>query len=110
MATFERNDEMNQPGLGTIWSEIGTQLQLLAIAGVAGAMFRAAFAPEQEWKRRVVQGVFGAVSAVFLGGLLAGVIDNFVDAGPYAYLGSGFIMGSGGEMAVRALQNRIFRR
>ena len=102
---------MAQPGsIGDLWSEIGNQLQLLAISGVAGALFRAAFSPEKEWKRRVVQGVFGAVAAIFLGGVVAQIINAFVDAGPYAYLTGGFIMGSGGEMAVRALQNKLLGR
>ena len=103
MATSERND-MDQPAVDAdFWS----QLQLLAISGVAGGVFRAAFAPKQRWKRRVVQGLFGAVSAVFLGGVLAGIIAAFIDVGPYAYLGAGFIMGTGGEAAVRAIQNRL---
>jgi len=103
MAISERND-MNDHGVpADLWS----QLQLLAVSGVAGGVFRAAFAPKERWKRRVVQGLFGAVAAVFLGGVLAGVITAFIDVGPYAYLGAGFIMGSGGEAAVRAIQNRL---
>jgi hypothetical protein len=90
-----------------VWSEIGSQLQLLAISGAAGAAFRAAFAPEKEWRRRIVQGIFGAVAAVFLGGVVAGIINSFVDTGVYAYLCAGFVMGSGGEAAVRAIQNRL---
>ena len=83
------------------------QLQLLALSGVAGGAFRAAFPPKQEWKRRVVQGLLGAVSAVFLGGACAGFINAMVDVGPYAYLGAGFIMGTGGETAVRAIQDKV---
>lgn len=103
-ASSERSDMNDAGAQADIWG----QLQLLALSGIAGGAFRAAFAPKQEWKRRVVQGLLGAVSAVFLGGIVAGIINAFVDVGPYAYLGAGFIMGSGGEMAVRALQDRLF--
>lgn len=96
---------MNQPAVD---ADIWGQLQLLAISGVAGGLFRAAFAPKERWKRRLVQGLFGAVSAIFLGGVVAGIIGAFIDVGPYAYLCAGFIMGSGGEAAVRALQNKLF--
>lgn len=84
-----------------------SQIQLLAVSGVAGAFFRAALAPEQEWRRRVVQGFAGALSAIFLGGLVATLINIFVDAGVYSYLCGGFIMGSGGELAVKAIQDRV---
>ena len=104
MTAKPESKDMNDPGANAdIWS----QLQLLALSGGAGAAFRAAFAPRQEWKRRVVQGLAGAVSAVFLGGACAGFINAMVDVGPYAYLGAGFIMGTGGETAVRAIQDRV---
>lgn len=88
--------------------DILTALQLLAVSGVAGAFIRAALAPEQQWKRRVIQGLFGAMSAIFIGGVLASMINNFVDAGVYSYLAGGFIMGSGGELAVKAIQDKFF--
>lgn len=90
------------PG-GALWD----QLQLLALSGVAGAFFRAAIAPEKEWRRRIIQGAAGALSALFLGGLVGHAIDTVTAAGPYAYLSAGFIMGSGGELAVKAIQDRI---
>jgi len=83
------------------------QLQLLIISGGAGAVFRTLISPEKQWKRRVVQGVAGAISALFLGGVLASVIDSITHAGAYAYLAAGFIMGSGGELAVKAIQDRF---
>lgn len=98
---------MTQPSISDIWSDIATQVQLLAISGVAGAFLRAAIAPEKEWRRRVIQGVVGAVSAIFLGGMLAHFISPFIEAGPYAYLAGGFVMGSGGEVAMKALQDRM---
>ena len=96
---------MNQPAVD---ADIWGQLQILAISGIAGGIFRAVFAPKERWGRRMVQLLFGAISAVFLGGIVAGIIAAFIDVGPYAYLGAGFIMGSGGEAAVRALQNKLF--
>jgi len=98
---------MSQQSLPEIWAELGNQLQLLAASGVAGAFFRAALAPEKEWKRRIIQGIAGAFSAVCLGGLVAGVINAMFDAGAYAYLSAGFLMGSGGELAVKALQDKL---
>ncbi len=94
---------MTTPPNPAIWD----QIQLLAISGVAGAFFRAVIAPEQQWKRRVAQGVAGAFSALFLGGLVGHAVDAVTHAGPYAYLSAGFIMGSGGELAVKAIQDRI---
>lgn len=89
------------------WGEIAGQIQLLAVSGIAGAMFRAILAPEAEWRRRVVQGLAGAVSAIFIGGLAAQWVNAAMDTGPYAYLACGFIMGSGGEVAVKAIQDRL---
>lgn len=88
--------------------DIMTALQLLAVSGIAGAFFRAALAPEQQWKRRVIQGIAGAMSAIFIGGVVASMINSFVDAGVYSYLAAGFIMGSGGELAVKAIQDKFF--
>ena len=95
---------MNENNNPDLW----TALQLLAVSGVAGAFFRAALAPEQQWKRRVVQGIAGAGSAIFMGGVVASIINQFVDAGVYSYLAAGFVMGSGGELAVKALQDKFF--
>lgn len=88
--------------------DIFTALQLLAVSGVAGAFFRAALAPEQQWKRRIIQGIAGAMSALFMGGMAASVINSMFDAGVYSYLAAGFVMGSGGELAVKALQDKFF--
>lgn len=83
------------------------QFAALALSGIGGAYFRAVVAPEQEWRKRVVQGVAGALSAIFLGGLAAHFINTIADAGVYAYLAAGFLMGSGGEVAVKKIQDRI---
>ena len=93
-------------GPGVI-SDTKETLALLAASGVAGAYFRAVYAPESEWKRRAVQGLGGALSAIFLGGLLGHLILQIIDAGVYAYLAAGFIMGSGGEVVVKALQEKV---
>jgi hypothetical protein len=88
--------------------DLFTALQLLAVSGIAGAFFRAALAPEQQWKRRVIQGIAGAAAAIFMGGAAASVFNSFFDAGVYSYLASGFVMGSGGELAVKAFQDKFF--
>lgn len=93
--------------LRELWQDIGQQIQLLTVSGVAGAFFRAVLAPEKETGKRIVQGVAGALSAVCLGGVVANIINSFMDAGPYAYLAAGFVMGSGGEVAVKAIQDKI---
>lgn len=90
-----------------MFTEMREQIVLLAFSGIGGAFFRAVMAPEELWRRRVVQGIGGALSAVFLGGLLAHVIDSLTNAGPMAYLAGGFLMGSGGEIAVKSMQDKF---
>ena len=96
-----------QPSVADALRELWGQISVLAVSGLAGAAFRAILAPEKRWKRRIVQGAGGAISAVFLGGILGHMLDNLTGAGFYAYSAAGFIMGSGGESAVKALQDRI---
>ena len=98
------------PNLFSIFAGMKDQILLLALSGIGGAFFRAVLAPEEEWKRRIVQGVAGALSAIFLGGVLAHLIDAMTGAGVLSYLAAGFLMGSGGELAVKALQERVFRK
>lgn len=93
-----------------IAKETWDQLVLLAISGAGGAYVRAVFVPEERWARRVVQGVAGALSAIFLGGAIAQIVSNFVDVPFYAYLASGFIMGSAGEFGVKFVQEKIMGR
>jgi MFS-type transporter involved in bile tolerance (Atg22 family) len=97
----------DQGGLPELFYNMREQLALLAFSGVGGAFFRAVLAPEEQWKRRVVQGASGALSAIFLGGVLAHVINTVTGAGPLSYLAAGFLMGSGGELAVKAMQDRL---
>jgi hypothetical protein len=97
----------SQPSLADALRELWSQVSVLAVSGLAGAAFRAILAPERKWKRRIVQGAGGAISAVFLGGILGHMLDNLTGAGFYAYSAAGFIMGSGGEGAVKALQDRF---
>ncbi len=97
----------DQGGLAELFSSMRDQVVLLTFSGVGGAFFRAVLAPEEHWKRRVVQGVAGALSAIFLGGVLAHVIDTMTSAGLLSYLAAGFLMGSGGELAVKAMQDRL---
>lgn len=95
------------PTLVEMWRNASAYVQVLAISGIAGAVFRTCFAPREEMKRRIVQGIGGSLSAIFLGGALAHIIDAMTGADIYAYSASGFIMGTGGQVAVRILQERL---
>lgn len=86
---------------------IREQIMLLTLSGLGGAFFRALLAPEESWKRRITQGVGGALSAIFLGGFMAQLTDQIVHVGPYAWLAWGFVMGSGGEVAVKFVQDKM---
>lgn len=89
--------------------ELRDQIVILGIAGIGGALLRAVLAPEAHWKRRLVQGGAGIVSAMFLGGAVADLIATLgiVKLQSNAWLASGFIMGYGGEIAVKKLQDRL---
>ncbi len=100
----------DKTSLAALFANMKEQLVLLAFSGVGGVLFRAVLAPEEQWKRRVVQGIAGALSAMFLGGVLAHVIDAMTGAGVLSYLAAGFLMGSGGELAVKAMQDRLMAR
>tara|TARA_R110000851_G_scaffold258264_1_gene410691 strand:- start:1835 stop:2161 length:327 start_codon:yes stop_codon:yes gene_type:complete len=98
----------NVVGLMSLLHNIKDELSLLVFSGVGGAVVRALFTPEAEWKRRIAQGLGGAISAMFLGGLAAQMFNHIVnDTGPYAYLAFGFLMGSGGEVAIKRLQDKL---
>jgi hypothetical protein len=98
--------------LADVFSGMRDQLALLGISGAGGAFFRAVFAPEKEWGRRIVQGVCGAISAIFLGGVLGHLISAILpaEAAPSAFLAAGFLMGVGGEAAVKRMQERLLVR
>lgn len=96
-----------QQVLPQVIRDVWDQLILLAISGMGGAFFRAVFAPEKEWKRRIIQGLAGASSAIFLGGAVAHMIDSLVSVGVYAFLAAGFLMGSAGELGVKFLQEKL---
>lgn len=80
---------------------------MLAISGAGGAYFRAVLLPEKHWARRIVQGVAGVLSAIFLGGVVAHGLNSIVDTGPFAWLACGFILGTAGEAGVKVLQEKI---
>lgn len=94
-------------GMDDIWKEIGHQVKLLAFSGLAGAYFRAVLVPESHWGKRLAQGLGGAFSAICLGGLLASIVNNVIEGGFYSYLAAGFIMGAGGEAAVKKIQDLV---
>lgn len=87
--------------------QLKDQFAILGISGVGGAFFRILLAPESNWGRRAVQGIVGGLSAIFLGGLVAHIINTFADAGVFSYLAAGFLMGTGGELAVKRMQDRV---
>lgn len=87
--------------------ELPENLTALILSGAGGAYVRAVFAPEQNWKRRLVEGSAGAVSAIFLGGVLGHIINAVTGAETYAYLAGGFIMGEGGILAVQSLRRKF---
>ena len=93
--------------IATVWANIGSKIQLLAIAGVCGAFLKAILAPEGKWRRRAAQGLTGVFCAVFLGGFLAGMVEGFVSEPALALLASGFICGTAGETALAFVQRRI---
>ena len=82
-------------------------LNALIISGAGGAYVRAVFAPQGSWKKRAFEGSAGAVSAIFLGGVLGHLIDAVTGAETYAYLAGGFIMGEGGIVAVQAVRRKF---
>lgn len=87
-------------------NEMLKQLAVLGISGVAGTCYRAIMNPEGPWRRRLVRGAGGLLSAVFLGGALGIVIDSITGAGLWAASAAGFLMGSMGEEGVKVIQDR----
>lgn len=97
----------NGTDLVSLWREIGTNLQLLMVAGFFGALVRGMLAPEGKLKARLVQGVVGIFSALFLGAFLGGFFEGIVAHPAYAYLASGFICGTAGEVIIAYAQRKI---
>lgn len=84
------------------------QIAWLAISGIGGAFFRAVFIPERSWRRRIQQAAAGAFAAIFGGGFLAHYLNIISDAGLWAYMACGFLLGSGGELGIKAVQDKVF--
>ncbi|WP_283638121.1 hypothetical protein [Marinovum algicola] len=85
------------------------QISALCLSGAAGAYVRAVFAPQSSWRRRLAEGFAGALSAIFLGGLVGHLMDRLTDAGTWAYLAAGFVMGEGGIAAVRGVRKLVLK-
>ena len=87
-----------QPNVADALRELSSQISVLAVSCLAGAAFRAILSPERKWKRKIVLGAGGAISAVF-----SRRHSRPCARQPhrrrvlYAFLAAGFIMGSGGE-------------
>ena len=99
--------EQEIKSLSELWKDIGPTIQVLGIAGVCGALFKAVLAPEEQWKRRAAQGIAGVFSAVFLGFMISRFIPGFENERVYVIMASGFVCGAGGE-AVMAFVQRKF--
>lgn len=89
--------------------EMQRQLTQLSLSGVVGAFVGAVFFPERSWQRALFRGVASTMSAIFLGGGFAHLILSVLDIGEYAYLASGFLMGTSAELFVRKIQSRVAR-
>ncbi len=89
----------DKTSLAALFANMKEQMVLMTFSGVCGMSFRAVLAPKEPWKRRVVQAIAGALSAMFLGG-----------AGVLSCLSAGFLMGSGGELAVKVMQDRLMAK
>lgn len=94
-------------GLLALWQEIGANIQVLGIAGLAGAFIKALIAPEEKWKSRAIQAIVGLFSAVFLGGLAGSMLEGFVTVPAYAYLATGFLFGTLGEIGIAWAQKKF---
>lgn len=101
------DDPETARGLLDIWQEIGMNIQVLGVAGLAGAFIKALIAPEEKWKSRAIQAVVGLFSAVFLGGLAGSMIEGFVTNPAYAYLATGFLFGTLGEIGIAWAQKKF---
>ncbi|KRS17541.1 hypothetical protein [Roseovarius indicus] len=95
--------------LRDLFGNMPEQVSALLLSGAAGAYVRAVFAPEASWRRRILEGLAGAFSAVFLGGLVGHVLQDITGGGTWAYLAAGFIMGEGGIAAVRGFRKFLFK-
>ncbi|NCO21678.1 MAG: hypothetical protein GW905_06675 [Rhodobacterales bacterium] len=93
----------------TVINTAPEQLSALCLSGAAGAYVRAVFAPQASWKRRLAEGFAGALSAIFLGGLLGHVLNEITSGGTFSYLAAGFVMGEGGIAAVRGVRKLILK-
>ena len=94
-------------GLFGIFKDIGANIQILGVAGITGAVVRALVAPEDQWRRRLSQGVAGAAAAIFIGPVLAHTMTGLVDKDVYAWLAAGFLCGYGGETVMAVIQKRV---
>ena len=98
-------------GMSGLLAELREQLLLLGLSGVGGALFQALVAPGATWRHTLTRGLAGAVSAIFLGPILAPWIQALgVISDQNAFLASGFLMGAGGQSLVLKLQTRLFAR
>lgn len=98
---------LNDQGLLSSFRDIYQEASLLGLAGFAGALFEAIMNPEKDWKRRAWLGFGGVMAAVFVGGIVAAMLNEITHAGPWAYLAVGFLVGRSGEVAVKRIMDKL---
>ena len=91
-----------------VWTGISANIMVLAVAGAMGALMDAWQSPVAEGRSRLSRAVKAFMSAIFLGGFFAGLVDGFVSNPFYAYLASGYICGHAGPAAVRMARRKFF--
>lgn len=103
------SDPSQDPTILEAWRQLANDMPVLALAGLAGAFLRALISPESGIKRRIIQGIGGIISALFLGGALSNIVTSMLNVNEInAILASGFLMGVSGEAGVKAMQNKIY--
>lgn len=100
----------DQNNIYGIWASISPNIQVLAIAGVGGALIKALVAPEKSWKRRISQAGAGVLTAVFLGGFIADFAGNLFPGANahYLLLAIGALCAFGGEGTMAFVQKKVF--
>ena len=83
---------------------------LLVVSSAAGALVRALNPSNNEGiGNKVLQGVIGVLSSIFLGPLLGGVIEPYVEESLYAVSAAGFICGISGIEITKAVSGKFFK-
>lgn len=96
-----------QSDLVGLWQSVCAYVQVLAISGLAGSIFRTMLPLKGKLKDELSKVLVAPLAAIFFGSALARFINVVTDTGIYAYVASGFIVGTGGEVAVKAARGKL---